>query len=202
MSKQTYIPILLKLFRQFGYEGVTLTKISQATGLGKASLYHHFPGGKAEMAKVALAEVNQWLETKMLPILDSEQNRSPIVIFQSMGQETSRFFNSGKNPCLWAVLIMEETSDTLFHDEISDHRDSRCVDCIPWIAELCTVSASPTTITAADLPGYLDDRPTTDPVIRDRNIGQCKSIIGTIDISWIDQYYYFSDHLLLCCMEK
>jgi TetR/AcrR family transcriptional regulator, lmrAB and yxaGH operons repressor len=119
MSKQTYIPILLKLFRQFGYEGVTLTKISQATGLGKASLYHHFPGGKAEMATVALAEVNQWFETKMLPILNSEQERSPIVIFQSMCQETSRFFNSGKNPCLWAVLVMEETSDTLFHDEIS-----------------------------------------------------------------------------------
>jgi TetR/AcrR family transcriptional regulator, lmrAB and yxaGH operons repressor len=119
MSKQTYIPILLKLFRQFGYEGVTLTKISQATGLGKASLYHHFPGGKAEMATVALAEVNQWLETKMLPILNSEQDRSPIVIFQSMCQETSRFFNSGKNPCLWAILVMEETSDTLFHDEIS-----------------------------------------------------------------------------------
>jgi TetR/AcrR family transcriptional regulator, lmrAB and yxaGH operons repressor len=119
MSKQTYVPILLKLFRQFGYEGVTLTKISHATGLGKASLYHHFPGGKAEMATVALAEVNQWLEAKMLPILDAEQDRSPIVIFQAMGQETSRFFNSGKNPCLWAVLAMEETSDTLFHDEIS-----------------------------------------------------------------------------------
>jgi TetR/AcrR family transcriptional regulator, lmrAB and yxaGH operons repressor len=119
MSKQTYVPILLKLFRQFGYEGVTLTKISQATGLGKASLYHHFPGGKAEMATVALAEVNQWLETKILPILDSTQDRSPIVIFQSMCQETSHFFNSGKNPCLWAVLAMEESSDTLFHNEIS-----------------------------------------------------------------------------------
>jgi TetR/AcrR family transcriptional regulator, lmrAB and yxaGH operons repressor len=121
MSKQTYVPILLKLFRQFGYEGVTLNKISQATGLGKASLYHHFPGGKAEMATVALADVNQWLETKILPILtiDPKRPKSPIIIFQAMCQEIHRFFNAGKNPCLWAVLAMEESSDQLFHDEIS-----------------------------------------------------------------------------------
>jgi TetR/AcrR family transcriptional regulator, lmrAB and yxaGH operons repressor len=36
-----------------------------------------------------------------------------------MGEETSRFFNGGQNPCLWAVLVMEETSDALFHAEIS-----------------------------------------------------------------------------------
>jgi TetR/AcrR family transcriptional regulator, lmrAB and yxaGH operons repressor len=117
MSKQTYVPVLLKLFRQFGYEGVTLAKISEATGLGKASLYHHFPGGKAAMAAVALADVNQWLEMRILPMLAVE--RSPIEIFQSMGEETSRFFNGGQNPCLWAVLVMEETSDALFHAEIS-----------------------------------------------------------------------------------
>ena len=120
MSKQAYVPILLKLFRQFGYEGVTLAKIAQATGLGKASLYHHFPGGKAEMAAVALADVNQWLETRILPILVMDGPRSPIDIFQLMSEETSRFFNAGQNPCLWAVLAMEDASDLLFHDEIRD----------------------------------------------------------------------------------
>jgi TetR/AcrR family transcriptional regulator, lmrAB and yxaGH operons repressor len=119
MSKQTYVPILLKLFRQFGYEGVTLTKISEATGLGKASLYHHFPGGKAAMAAVALADVNLWLETRILPILVIDNSQAPIAIFQSMCEETSRFFNAGQNPCLWAVLAMEEASDNLFHNEIS-----------------------------------------------------------------------------------
>ena len=115
MSKQVHVPILLKLFRQFGYEGVTLAKIAQATGLGKASLYHHFPGGKAEMAAVALADVNQWLETQILPILVIDESRSPIDIFQAMGEETNRFFNAGQNPCL---LAMEDASDLLFYDEI------------------------------------------------------------------------------------
>ena len=116
MSKQTYVPILLKLFRQFGYEGVTLSKISEATGLGKASLYHHFPGGKAEMAEVALIYVNQWLETHILQILARED--APLNKFQSMCDEVNRFFDAGLNSCLWAVLVLEKSSNTLFHEQI------------------------------------------------------------------------------------
>jgi TetR/AcrR family transcriptional regulator, lmrAB and yxaGH operons repressor len=116
VSKQTYIPTLLKLFRQYGYEGVTLAKISQATGLGKASLYHHFPGGKAEMAAAALFEVDRWLETSILEILESQD--LPIDKFTSMCIETSRFFDRGQNSCLWAVLLLEASSDDLFHDRI------------------------------------------------------------------------------------
>jgi TetR/AcrR family transcriptional regulator, lmrAB and yxaGH operons repressor len=125
MSRQTHVPTLLKLFRQFGYEGVSLAKISQATGLGKASLYHYFPKGKAEMATVALAQVNEWLDTKILPILvepvslvENHQIRS-IDILESMCGEVNNFFNGGKNPCLWAVLMMSESSGELFHNEIS-----------------------------------------------------------------------------------
>jgi TetR/AcrR family transcriptional regulator, lmrAB and yxaGH operons repressor len=117
MSKQTYVPILLKLFRQFGYEGVTISKISQATGLGKASIYHHFPGGKAEMAESALTYVNQWLETNILEILSSQEQ--PLDKFQAMCAETYRFFDEGKNSCLWAGLVLEQSSNDLFHSQLS-----------------------------------------------------------------------------------
>jgi TetR/AcrR family transcriptional regulator, lmrAB and yxaGH operons repressor len=118
VSKQTYLPTLLQLFRQFGYEGVTLSKISQATGLGKASLYHHFPGGKAEMAAAALMEVNQWLETRILPILAGSDRQTQLDKFTDMCIEVNRFFDEGKNSCLWAVLVMERSSDDLFHTQI------------------------------------------------------------------------------------
>lgn len=116
MSKQIHVPTLLKLFRQFGYEGVTLSKISQETGLGKASLYHHFPRGKAEMAEMALAYVNNWLETSILEILHRPE--PPIAKFQAMCEEVSRFFDEGQNSCLWAVLLIERSSDDLFHSQI------------------------------------------------------------------------------------
>jgi TetR/AcrR family transcriptional regulator, lmrAB and yxaGH operons repressor len=130
MSKQTYLPTLLKLFRQFGYEGVTISKISQATGLGKASIYHHFPGGKAEMAAAALAEVDLWLESSILPIL--EQNAKPIEIFQAMCEETNHFFDRGQNSCLWAVLVLEQSSDDLFGTQIRAAFSQ-------WIAAISTV---------------------------------------------------------------
>jgi TetR/AcrR family transcriptional regulator, lmrAB and yxaGH operons repressor len=116
VSKQIYVPILLKLFRQFGYEGVTLSKISQATGLGKASLYHHFPGGKAEMAAAALTEVDRWLQTRLLPILNGKT--APMDTFELMCAEVDRFFDMGKNSCLWAVLSLERSSDDLFGTQI------------------------------------------------------------------------------------
>lgn len=46
MDRAEAVRRLVKTFRQSGYEGTTLSQISQATGLGKASLYHHFPNGK------------------------------------------------------------------------------------------------------------------------------------------------------------
>ncbi|MEM7062532.1 MAG: TetR/AcrR family transcriptional regulator [Cyanobacteria bacterium P01_B01_bin.77] len=125
MPKQAHLPTLLRLFRQFGYEGVTLSKISQETGLKKASLYHHFPGGKAEMAEAALMSVNQWLETSILRQLSDATPQieagglSPIDVFQEMCEETSHFFRQGENACLWAVMVMEQSSHELFHAQIN-----------------------------------------------------------------------------------
>jgi len=116
MSKQAYVTTLLQLFRQFGYEGLTLSKISQATGLGKASLYHHFPGGKAEMAEAALEQVNQWLETIIVPMLEGEG--APIAKFQAMCEQVNHFFCEGQNSCPLAVLALEQASNDLFHTQI------------------------------------------------------------------------------------
>jgi TetR/AcrR family transcriptional regulator, lmrAB and yxaGH operons repressor len=139
MSKQTCVPILLKLFRQFGYEGVTISKISQATGLGKASIYHHFPGGKAEMAAAALAQVNQWLEKNIVEILGGQA--PPIDQFQAMCEEANRFFNEGQNSCLWAFFVLEQSSDALFQSQIS-WAFSRWIDSIAQVLTTAGLEAT------------------------------------------------------------
>ena len=54
---------LAEVFRAHGYEGATLALISQATGLGKGSLYNYFPGGKdALLLAVAQYEAGRVLE--------------------------------------------------------------------------------------------------------------------------------------------
>lgn len=55
-TREALLASLGEVFESYGYDGATLTQLSAATGLGKASLYHHFPGGKAEMAAALLRD--------------------------------------------------------------------------------------------------------------------------------------------------
>lgn len=43
-----------ELFRRFGYNGTSLKKVTEAADAPIGSLYHHFPGGKTQLAKVVL----------------------------------------------------------------------------------------------------------------------------------------------------
>lgn len=115
MPKETFIPCLLRLFRQYGYDGATLAKISEATGLGKASLYHHFPGGKDEMVETVLNFLEVELERHVLQAL-----RSPgaaATRLQRMCDRFNELYEGGKQPCLSAILLMGSARD-VFHDRV------------------------------------------------------------------------------------
>jgi len=115
MPKETYIPCLLRLFRQYGYDGATLAKISEATGLGKASLYHHFPGGKDEMVEAVLDYLELWLDQNILQILKGSEE--PPVRLQQMCDRLSVVYEQGKQPCLSAILLLGSARD-VFHDRV------------------------------------------------------------------------------------
>ncbi|BAQ60150.1 transcriptional regulator [Geminocystis sp. NIES-3708] len=115
MAKETYIPCLLELFRKYGYDGATLSKISKATGLGKASLYHHFPGGKDEMMKSVLDFLEQWLEQYILPCL--RQQGDSLSKLKLMGDRLWELYEGGEQPCLFAILLSGTARD-LFHDQV------------------------------------------------------------------------------------
>ena len=57
---------LREVFRRFGYEGATLTRISEQTGLGRASLYHHFPNGKDEMLQAVFEQTEGAFDEQIL----------------------------------------------------------------------------------------------------------------------------------------
>lgn len=115
MPKETYIPSLFALFRQYGYDGATLAKISEATGLGKASLYHHFPGGKDEMVASVLSYSETWLQENVLKLLASEGQ--PQERLQKMCARVNQLYSGGKSPCLLAILNSGTKRD-LFHLQV------------------------------------------------------------------------------------
>jgi TetR/AcrR family transcriptional regulator, lmrAB and yxaGH operons repressor len=115
MPKDTYIPCLLQLFRQYGYDGATLTRISEATGLGKASLYHHFPGGKDEMVQAVMDYLERWLGENVLPSLQGEG--TTLEKLQRMCDRLSELYEAGRQPCMSATLLLGSARD-LFHDRV------------------------------------------------------------------------------------
>ena len=115
MPKETYVPQLFSLFRQYGYDGATLSKIAAATGLGKASLYHHFPGGKDDMVESVLDYSKNWLQENVLDLLASEG--SPQERLQKMCDRVNDLYAGGTQPCMLAIL-QAGTGRGLFHDQV------------------------------------------------------------------------------------
>ncbi|MEM9006304.1 MAG: TetR/AcrR family transcriptional regulator [Cyanobacteria bacterium P01_F01_bin.86] len=129
MPRETYIPSLFALFRQYGYDGATLSKISQATGLGKASLYHHFPGGKDDMVASVLGYSESWLQENVLQLLASEG--SPQERLQKMCDHVNDLYAGGTQPCLLAIL-QSGTGRDLFHPQVK-------AALAAWIAAIASV---------------------------------------------------------------
>ena len=93
---------LTEVFRTHGYEGASLSKISEATGLQRASLYHRFPGGKAEMADAVLSRAGEWLQAHALrPLTESGP---PEERLREMARKLDEFYDGGRQSCLLDAL--------------------------------------------------------------------------------------------------
>jgi TetR/AcrR family transcriptional regulator, lmrAB and yxaGH operons repressor len=53
-ARSRLIRVASALFRQRGYDGVGLAEILEASGAPKGSFYHHFPGGKEQLAQACM----------------------------------------------------------------------------------------------------------------------------------------------------
>ena len=115
MSKEQVIPQLISVFRHYGYEGATVSRLSDATGLKKASLYHHFQGGKEQMAAAVLEYVANWLDENVFTPLQSD--KPPKERIRAMSRGLDEFYDSGLVPCLLSVMSVGE-ADNLFHQQL------------------------------------------------------------------------------------
>lgn len=112
------LAILAEVFREHGYEGASLSLIGAATGLGKGSLYHFFPGGKEEMAAAVIAHIDGWFEENVfVPLQD---RADPHAGIERMLEATDRYFRSGRRVCLIGAFALDESRD-LFTKAIKDY---------------------------------------------------------------------------------
>jgi TetR/AcrR family transcriptional repressor of lmrAB and yxaGH operons len=102
------IPLIAEAFRDLGYDGASMSRITERTGLGKGSLYHFFPGGKEEMASAVLAEVDEWFDRHIFVPL---REREPRVAIGQMWRGVDEYFRSGRRVCLVGAFALDETRD-------------------------------------------------------------------------------------------
>ncbi|HIJ63593.1 MAG TPA: TetR/AcrR family transcriptional regulator [Rhodospirillaceae bacterium] len=104
LSREEILDHLADTFRRYGYEGATMTRIAKATGLGKASLYHYFPQGKAQMAAAVIGSVTEWFDANIFKSLESvHPPRSRIVGMLDM---LSGYYQAGNLACLPGLLAL------------------------------------------------------------------------------------------------
>jgi len=111
VSDEVFLAAALDLFRTYGFEGVSLKQLADATGLEKASLYYRYPGGKDEIVIAAAADVVRWFEANVFEPLKGTAPTRKRVAF--VAERLRNFYAGGSKACLTDVLSLPGGSDDL-----------------------------------------------------------------------------------------
>jgi len=121
LSKSERARRLVPIFQNYGYEGATLNKLAKATELSKASLYHHYPKGKEDMAHHALAFMGQRLQKHILAPLN-DKRKSPEDAIRGSLSGVLDYYNDAVPICLMNSMMLGE-GKTLFGPQIKQTVD-------------------------------------------------------------------------------
>jgi AcrR family transcriptional regulator len=116
VTRAQIVPLIGEVFREHGFEGASLAAIGAATGLGKGSLYHFFPGGKEEMANAVLDEIGNWFEREIFTPLASNDPAAIEAMFVSVAS----YFHSGRRVCLVGAFALNDCRER-FGKRLADY---------------------------------------------------------------------------------
>ncbi len=111
ISDEVFHTKALDLFRTYGFEGVSLSRLADATGLEKASLYYRYPGGKDEIAMAIAGNVIAWFQQNIFaPLAGSGPTRKRVTF---VAERLREFYSGGSKACLMDVLSIPGGSEEL-----------------------------------------------------------------------------------------
>lgn len=93
---------LTQAFQKYGFDGASLARISEQTGLIKASLYWRFPSGKEAMAEAALDSVDRHFSHWILEPADASGPLQARVA--TIAHRLREFYADGERACLLDTL--------------------------------------------------------------------------------------------------
>ncbi len=106
-SRSRMIHAAAELFRQRGYHATTFSDVVRESGAPRGSTYFHFPGGKQELAREAIARAGDEVEEMVDEA--ARQADDPASLVRAMAQIlTSRLERSGyQSGCAIATMVLE-----------------------------------------------------------------------------------------------
>ena len=115
LSRDEAVERIGEQFRRHGYAATSVSRISEATGLGRASLYHHFPGGKAEMVREVFRQVGTEVGEILGRLAGPGEPRHRIIA--SM-KAVDHFYAGGDKNCLLGAMVLSGGAEP-FADELA-----------------------------------------------------------------------------------
>lgn len=103
-AKEKHSLKIAQVFRQEGYNGASMSRIAEATGLQKGSLYHHYPNGKVDMATAALQAIGE--EYKSATKSAFQPNIPIRKQLEAWAEGINRFYSKGKSNCILGAMTM------------------------------------------------------------------------------------------------
>ncbi len=120
-AKQRLIGAMIDALQRRGLHGSGLTDLLAAADAPKGVMYHHFPGGKTELAVAAIeattARVCDSLDTKL-----SAHSDPSVALMAWIGSAQTRLKGSGyEHGCPLATIALESTAaDTAIRSALAD----------------------------------------------------------------------------------
>lgn len=111
VTRDDAVEAITETFREFGYGGASLARLSAASGLGRSSLYHHFPKGKEDMAAAAREHVVHSVRSAFLDDLLGEGNPAERLSAARKGLEA--FYGGGNKACLVELFGIADAVEAL-----------------------------------------------------------------------------------------
>ena len=115
LNKTEMAARLSGVFQENGYEGASMAMLARAAELSKASLYHHFPNGKEDMANKVLAYAGARLQKHILAPLSSKKDPEIRLVESFAG--VARYYDGDVPFCLMNSLLVGE-GKILFQKQI------------------------------------------------------------------------------------
>jgi AcrR family transcriptional regulator len=129
MGKGTREALLREAARQLadaGSDGLVLSRVAAAVGIRPASVFHHFPGGKAELEaevdNIITATVASWLES----VLNSDLVDNPHKAIMDMAAGFWDLFEA--HPEIAALMLRRNVSWNYREAEEVDQQASAIID--------------------------------------------------------------------------